>query len=109
MTRNRADPTIGGPASAVSIGGLTPVTTSGPVLLQEGQPRFDGIPSNMSVNNRTPFSPRTLDSLRDVLARVVRRHAAQSDTVKRGSSPTIISAAFTSSVASCPCVTTTTS
>src|SRR5437764_5291552 len=72
--------------------------------------RFDGVPPNMSVRRRTPASPRTRSMARAMssLASVTSSCQPIDTAANRGRSPTIISAALSSSVASCPWVTTTT-
>src|SRR3954469_476546 len=72
--------------------------------------RFDGVPPNMSVRMRTPASARTrsIACAMSSLASVTSSCQPIETAAKRGRSPTIISAALRSSVASCPWVTTTT-
>src|SRR5438105_8914253 len=72
--------------------------------------RFDGVPPNMSVSSRTPPSPRTRSIACEIssLASLTSSCHPIETAANRGRSPTIISAAFSSSVASCPWVTTTT-
>ena len=75
-----------------------------PVPAREtSSPRLDGVPPNMSVSTRTPVpAAHPLDGLRDLLARVFTSSCQPIETaVNCGRSPTIVSAAFTSSVASC--------
>ena len=89
-------------ASLISIGRLTPVITSRRSFSRNVMPRFDGVPPNMSVNSRTPSGPRT----RSIACRISSRASLASSchpietAVNCGRSPTIISAAFTNSVAS---------
>src|SRR4051812_4264687 len=72
--------------------------------------RFDGVPPNMSVSRRTPASPRTRSIACEMssLASLTSSCHPIETAANRGRSPTIISAALSSSMASCPCVTTTT-
>src|SRR5262245_8949499 len=97
-------------AALMSIGRLTPVTTSTLFASRNVIPRFDGVPPNISVASSTPSGPCT----RAIAAAISSRASCTSscqpmDTaVKVGRSPTMVSVAFTSSVASCPWVTTTT-
>ena len=65
---------------------------------------------NMSISSSTPASPRTRSIACPISSRASFTSSCHPiDTaVNCGRSPTIISAALTSSVASCPCVTTTT-
>src|SRR5262249_54839853 len=97
-------------ASLISIGRLTPVITSTRSVARNVIPRFDGVPPNMSVSTSTPSSPLTRSIACEISSRASFTSSCQPiDTaVNCGRSPTIISAAFTSSVASCPWVTTTT-
>ena len=69
-----------------------------------------GVPPNMSVSSSTPSSPRTRAIACAISSRASFTSSCQpmETAVNCGRSPTIISAALTSSVASCPCVTTTT-
>ena len=74
-------------------------------------PRLAGVPPNMSVSDDDAGRPRCTRSIAAAMAsRAVSTSSCQpiETAAKRGSSPTIISAALTSSVASWPCVTTTT-
>src|SRR5712691_1114379 len=72
--------------------------------------RFDGVPPNMSVSSRTPASPRTrsIACAMSSLASLTSSCQPIETAANRGRSPTIISAALRSSMASCPWVTTTT-
>src|SRR5690349_8305015 len=94
----------------ISIGRLTPVITSTLSISRNVIPRFDGVPPNMSVSTSTPSSPRTRSIACAMSSRASFTSSCQpiETAVNFGRSPTIISAALTSSFASCPCVTTTT-
>src|SRR6185437_13114313 len=75
--------------------------------------RLDGVPPNMSVSSSTPLSPPS-DRTRSIACAMSSRASLTSSchpietAANLGRSPTIISAALRSSVASCPWDTTTT-
>ena len=98
------------PASFISIGRFTPVITSTCCAARNGRPRLAGVPPNMSVSTMTPAGRATRVIAAAIASRAVSTSSCQpiETATKPESSPTIISAALTSSVASCPCVTTTT-
>src|SRR3954469_14511494 len=119
MSRARVSRSVSfnGRASFISIARFRPVTTSTLLVSRNVTPRFAGVPPNMSASTSTPpgFSAvftfsRTRSIARPISCRARSTSSCQpiETAVKCGRSPTIISAAFNSSAASCPCVTTTT-
>src|SRR5688572_19447838 len=72
--------------------------------------RLHGVPPNMSVRINTPCpgSPRAIACAISSRASAVSSCQPIDTAANRGTSPTMVSVALTSSVASCPCVTTTT-
>ena len=67
-------------------------------------PRFDGVPPNMSVAISTPPGALTRSMAAAISSRASCTSSCQPiDTAEKfGRSPTMVSAALTSSVASCP-------
>src|SRR5687768_9189095 len=94
----------------MSIGRLTPVTTSTRPASRNVMARFDDVPPNMSVSSNTPppASTRSMARAMALVATATSSCQPMDTAVNRGRSPTIISVALSSSVASIPWVITTT-
>src|SRR5262249_19434156 len=106
-----------GRASFISIARFSPVIPSTWSVSRNVTPRFAGVPPNMSVSTSTRAGRSgvsTFARTRAIACPIASRAWSTSScqpietAAKCGRSPTIISAAFKSSAASCPCVTTTT-
>jgi hypothetical protein len=88
----------------ISIGRLTPVITSTFPGDRQLIARFEAVPPNMSVRISTPApsSTRPMACAISACASSVSSCQPIETAANRGRSPTIVSAAFNSSVASCP-------